>query len=388
MEEVEPVCHLLVLAEKKFLVSNDFPKTNKTALAQEILDLVKQKEMGPYYENVLTQQLPTYFKLDQTLLQSLKEANQNKLKELEDKISDANQNLGENEVREALLAKAQYYYSIGDKENALSAFRETETKTVALGQKLDILFALLRIGFAFDDKDIVKRNLERANSLIVEGGDWERRNRLKVYEGIHLMTIRNFSKAAKLFLDSISTFSSSEIMTFEQFIFYTIVVTTFSLGRPEMKKNILESSDVLSVIHKLPNAEQFVRSFYNCQYNLFLVSLVELMDNQLIKDRYLSKHVRFYSREMRVRAYSQFLQAYKSVTLDAMAEQFGLSPDFLDMELSRFISADKLNAKIDKVSGVIESSRTDEKNTLYNHTLKQGDHLLNRIQKLSKVIDL
>ena len=45
MEEVEPVCHLLVLAEKKFLVSNDFPKTNKTALAQEILDLVKQKGM-------------------------------------------------------------------------------------------------------------------------------------------------------------------------------------------------------------------------------------------------------------------------------------------------------------------------------------------------------
>ena len=213
-------------------------------------------------------------------------------------------------------------------------------------------------------------------------------NSLEVYEGVHLMTVRNFARAANLFLDSISTFSSSEIMTFEQFILYTIVVATFSLGRPEMKKNILESSDVLSVIHKLPIAEKFVNSFYHCQYNIFLASLVDLMDNQIIKDRYLSKHVRYYSREMRVRAYSQFLQAYKSVTLEAMAEQFALSPEFLDTELSRFISADKVNAKIDKVSGVIEASRTDEKNALYQQTLKQGDHLLNRIQKLSKVIDL
>ncbi|KAG2388641.1 hypothetical protein C9374_000080 [Naegleria lovaniensis] len=388
MEEVEPVSHLLVLAEKKFLLGNDFPKVNKNALVQEILDIVKEKEMGPYYENVLVQQLPDYFKADQTFINSLRESNQKKIQELNEKIEDAQKNLGENEVREALLTKAQYYYSIGDKENTLSAYRETETKTVALGQKLDILFALLRVGFAFDDKDIVKRNLERANSMIVEGGDWERRNRLKVYEGVHLMTIRNFAKAAKLFLDSISTFSSSEIMTFEQFIFYSIVVCTFSLGRPEMKKNILESSDVLSVIHKLPIAEKFVNSFYNCQYNLFLVSLVDLMDNQLIKDRYLSKHVRYFSREMRVRAYSQFLQAYKSVTLEAMAEQFGLSAEFLDNELSRFISADKLNAKIDKVTGVIESSRTDEKNALYQQTIKQGDHLLNRIQKLSKVIEM
>lgn len=45
MEEVEPVSHLLVLAEKKFLLSNDFPKVNKNVLVQEILDIVKEKGM-------------------------------------------------------------------------------------------------------------------------------------------------------------------------------------------------------------------------------------------------------------------------------------------------------------------------------------------------------
>lgn len=57
-------------------------------------------------------------------------------------------------------------------------------------------------------------------------------------------------------------------------------------------------------------------------------------------------------------------------------------------ELSHFIAAGKLHCKIDKVAGVLETNRPDAKNALYQATIKQGDFLLNRIQKLSRVIDL
>ena len=53
-------------------------------------------------------------------------------------------------------------------------------------------------------------------SLIEEGGDWDRRNRLKVYEGIYSMAIRDFKKAANLFLDTISTFTSYELMDYSR----------------------------------------------------------------------------------------------------------------------------------------------------------------------------
>jgi len=43
-----------------------------------------------------------------------------------------------------------------------------------------------------------------------EGGDWDRRNRLKVYEGLYSMSIRDFSKAANLFLETVSTFTRYE----------------------------------------------------------------------------------------------------------------------------------------------------------------------------------
>ena len=53
----------------------------------------------------------------------------------------------------------------------------------------------------------------------------------------------------------------------------------------------------------------------------------------------------------------QFLDAYKSVTLDSMARSFGVSPAFIDAELEEFIVAGHLTAKIDKVAGVVETNR-------------------------------
>lgn len=50
--------------------------------------------------------------------------------------------------------------------------------------------------------------------------------------------------------------------------------------------------------------------------------------------------------------------------------------------------AGKLHCKIDKIAGVLETRRLDKKNALYQATIKHVDFLLNRIQKLSRVIDL
>ena len=71
-----------------------------------------------------------------------------------------------------------------------------------------------------------------------------------------------------------------------------------------------------------------------------------------------------------------------------MANAFGLSVTLLDSELSRFISAGRLNAKIDKVGDIIETSRPDQKNAQYQDVIKKGDSLLNQIQKLVRVVDV
>lgn len=96
-------------------------------------------------------------------------------------------------------------------------------------------------------------------------------------------------------------------------------------------------------------------------------------------------------------------------------------------ELSRFIASGRLHCRIDKVAGVVETNRPDSKNYLYQvskkktkenlqlrtcgwsscllacllfcfclktitfllqSSIKQGDLLLNRVQKLSRVINI
>jgi 26S proteasome regulatory subunit N7 len=43
---------------------------------------------------------------------------------------------------------------------------------------------------------------------------------------------------------------------------------------------------------------------------------------------------------------------------------------------------------IDKVARVVETNRPDAKNAQYQESLREGDNLLNSIQKLSRVINV
>jgi len=118
-----------------------------------------------------------------------------------------------------------------------------------------------------------------------------------------------------------------------------------------------------------------------------LHAMVEL-EGILFADRYLFPHTAFWMRELHILAYKQFLDAYQSVTLDAMAKSFGVSTDFIDYHASRFIAAGRLSAKIDKFGGVIVTNRPDLKNAQYRDMIQKGDLLLNRIQKLARVVDV
>ena len=74
--------------------------------------------------------------------------------------------------------------------------------------------------------------------MIEDGGDWDRRNRLKVYKGLYMISIRNFAKAAELFLETVSTFTSYELMDYSTFVKYTVYVSVFALDRNQLKTKV------------------------------------------------------------------------------------------------------------------------------------------------------
>ena len=362
----------------------DLPGVDRSILKKEILETIFAHNMSPLYEEVCED---LGWEVDTAALERMRAANAERLQELGDKITDAEENLGEMEVRDALLAKAEYLADIGDRGAAAEAYTATEAKTAGAGPKMDLAFSLLRLDISRGDWPAVKEGLDRAKVLFSKGGDWERKNRLKVYEAVFLMATRDFQKSAELFLDSVATFTATELMSYTQCVFYTVSLAVVALDRPTLKSQVIENPEILSVIDQVPHLQPFVNSLYDSRYADFFTAFAGLMD-ALRADRIIYPHFRFYMREVQIAAYSQFLESYKSVTLAAMATAFGVTTDFLDEGLADFIVADRLAAKIDRVSGTVETTRPDAKNAMYQTALRQGDHLLNKLQKLSKVVDI
>jgi len=76
-------------------------------------------------------------------------------------------------------------------ERAVEAQNLALKKTPGLGSRIDITLTLVRIGLFFSDHKLVEENMAKAEKLIEEGGDWDRRNRLKVcFIYVHLVLLK------------------------------------------------------------------------------------------------------------------------------------------------------------------------------------------------------
>ena len=239
---------------------------NDADLKTKLMEELKRLEAGPLYEYVCKE---LKWSTDAKLLNTFKEANKKTLATLDAAIEDAKENHGESEVREALLKKAEHLAQIGDKEATIEAVRQTNEKTVGLGNRMDLVFLNIRVGLFFTDHAIIKANIAKAHQMLEEGGDWDRRNRLKVYEGLYMMSVRDFTAAAKLFLDAVSTFTSYELMEYVRFVEYAVIISVLALDRSELHKEVIKGSEILEVLHQLPDAKNYLFSLYNCQYAEF-----------------------------------------------------------------------------------------------------------------------
>eukprot|EP00455_Lapot_gusevi_P035236 TRINITY_DN38_c0_g1_i1.p1 TRINITY_DN38_c0_g1~~TRINITY_DN38_c0_g1_i1.p1 ORF type:complete len:394 (+),score=96.35 TRINITY_DN38_c0_g1_i1:79-1260(+) len=378
VEEEPKQSHLMKIAEDRYLYNVDKLEETK----QSLLNSVREFKMAPFYKILCKS---AGWAEDEALYEELKTSNEAELKTLDEKIEDAEKNLGETEVRDAYVAKADFFARIGDKDQSLSAYEVAIKKTVGVGPKLDLMFCMLRVTLFWGDLELIRKQLEKTKQLVDEGGDWDRRNRLKVYQAVYLMMVRDFKEASKLLIDSIATFTATELFPYTTFVFHVVLVAMLTLDRPTLRDKVVKSPDILGTIREVPHLETFLLSLFNCKYSDFFGSLTTLTE-QIKRDRFMGPHLRFLFRELRVVVYSQFLESYRSVTLASMARAFDITPELLDRDLAQFIYAGRLNCKIDKVGGIVETNRPDARNAQYQSVIKHGDNLLNRIQKLSRVI--
>ena len=315
-------------------------------------------------------------------------AEDKRIEELRKKMEEDVDNMEEMDKAHYIFEIAKIYKEKKIMDKAIENFKETIAQTNSFNTKIDAIFEILHIGLLDKNQDILKEYLNKCKELLKEeGGDWEKKNRLKVYEGLNFILNKNFKDAGKNFLDALMTFTSYELFDFKTFVFYTAITNIITVDRKTLKERIIDNSDVLSCINDIPHLQDFLNSFYDGEYDKFFVELFYIIEI-LKKDFYLSKHYNYFINEMRIKVYSQFLQSYKTVTIENMAKVFGVSTNFIDNELSNFISLGRINAKIDKVSGIIECSHNEQNIDLYQTTIRESDILISKIHKLSKLLEI
>ncbi|KIX92665.1 uncharacterized protein Z520_11694 [Fonsecaea multimorphosa CBS 102226] len=372
---------------------------------------------------------------DESLYEELKADNAKELEQFQKEEEEAEEKAGETEIQAARSKRAEFWARVGDKDKAIAAYEKVFDKTGPLGTKIDIVLAIIRIGIFFNDKAFTKKQIERANILVESGGDWDRRNRLKAYKGLHLLTVRSYSLAAPLLLDSLSTFTSYELCSYSSLVVYAVLAGSLSLKRVDFKAKVVDAPEIKAILgdseDKAPGADEemkdasaataeraaglvnvntlgassaiqsqneapmdvsslagLVNSLYSGNYRNFFLALAAVEENFLTQDRYLYEHRAWFVREMRLRGYQQLLQSYRVVGLATMAQAFGVSVDFLDRDLAKFIAGGRVSCTIDRVQGTIETTRPDDKNKQYADVVKQGDALITKLQKYGQAVRL
>lgn len=380
------------LADNAFLLTKQELSHRHPKALSYLKKQIEKEHLAPYYYYLQHEYVPNALKWDQSLYESLLKKNQEEISKLKKSIEEVEEkDEGQLETAEGYKKLGEYYAKIGDKSNAITTLKKALELTPSTGSKIDISLTITRIGFFYDDKNFIAKQLEFTNSLIEKGGDWERRNRYKTYQGLYLLSIRDFQKSSSLLIDSLATFTSTEIATYEQLAVYATIAGGFALTRNDLKSKIIDSPEILSLLPTTPELEPITSltiSLYTSDYSSYFKFLLQTNDEILLPSRYLSIHSNYFIREMRRKAYAQLLESYKTLSLKSMADAFGVSVEFLDNDLCKFIPNKKLNCVIDRVNGIIETNRPDNKNAQYQLLIKQGDSLLTKLQKYGAAVRL
>ncbi|BFZ57575.1 proteasome regulatory particle subunit [Savitreella phatthalungensis] len=351
-----------------------------------VLEQIDLHQMAPLYDHIHhTLCLSNVGEFDRTKYEGMVSANDAHLASLDEKYKKYEEEEGDMELLGVLRDRAEYLALICDDKRAKEAYKVAEEKTSTSGAKIDLLFAQLRLALFFMQHDETATLLDRAQALIDKGGDWDRRNRFKAYRGIYLASIRKFSEASDVLQDTVATFTSTELCSYADIVKYCVVAGLISLDRADLKRKLVDSPEILATRSAWESLGSATDSLYLADYASFFVALADAQ-RLLEQDRFLHAHARYWVRELRVKAYNQLLQSYSSLALDSMARSFGVTVDWLDGDLAKFIRQARIHAVIDRVDNVVQTRRGTGRDTRYRQVIAEGDKLLNKLQKYQNAL--
>lgn len=147
-------------------------------------------------------------------------------------------------------------------------------KAVGSGARIDIGMAVMRLAIAHGDADLLGRWVRKVAELVEKEGDWERRNKLNVYKAVHFIVTRDLASAATLLVDAVSTFTCTELMSFEHVVQLAVLTAVVHIDRVTLKEKVVSAPDVIQALGENPQLREYLLALYECRYRDFFKALL------------------------------------------------------------------------------------------------------------------
>lgn len=290
---------------------------------------------------------------------------------------EVEQEIEEELVEEELLSMAEKAAAEVEYEHFVRVSRRLFEKNTSLALKFDAYTVQIRILLVLERENEISGLIKRIEGLIELGIDWGRKNKFKVYKGLYYMIEKRYERAAEQFLESLSTFEGEELVKYQELVKYTIYTGMISLSRAEIKKRIIESSDVCEVVKEMPGAYEVVLAFYECNYSEIFSWLCQFADI-FADDIYLKDRADYFVYIVKVRAYRQLFMSYKAISLEQMSSIFRVRQEYMHKDIESMILRSDILCKINHQNMMIYNTPLKTKNTLEN----QAEEISHAIQKI------
>lgn len=218
-------------------------------------------------------------------------------------------------------------------------------------------------------------------------------DKLALASGIADLGQAHYARAARSFtrLSSTSIRSLTEAghldVSAGDIAMYTVLCGLATFDRADIKSNLLENSNLRSLLETEPHLRQILNTFYDSQYATTL-KLLERHAPRHLLDVHLSNHVPFLVSSILDKAVVSFTKPFTSVSLAKMASSFGWSEQQSKDHALRLIQNGSLEARIDTKHGALKTNQLDVRRDLFSRALEVGQELEDASKKVQLRVQL
>lgn len=243
----------------------------------------------------------------------------------------------------------KHFESIGHLNEANEAYSRMRQDVSTPKHIMDCGIHLVSVSLQRRDWSMVLSNLGKVIGVQSNEDDSIAKAYTKIVSGIALLGLGHYQDAAKSFLKTSYTVSSSEynhVASSNDVAIYGGLLALATMDRKDLQSQVLDNQSFRSFLEQDPLMRKAISFFVNGKYSNCL-SILESMRNDLLLDLYLQSHVTKLFAQIRSKCIIQYTVPFSYCTLENLENAFGGQGRSIEEELVAMISDGKLKARID-----------------------------------------